>query len=146
MFRRLCKNGNQASACHQLIREREKGAEWGRERRVANREGDDEGNHGYKDGGWRKGNGQPDRGWEDEQQDEYGQRRDYLQSVVVIMAWCVGRVFSDKETLRLRLPPLRNPPTSRRSYIHSSDRNRERQGGKDGSVAWALVCFPFLTR
>lgn len=76
-----------------------------------------------EDGGWRKGDAQPDRGW------RHGRRRDYLQSVAVIMAWCVGRVFSDKENLRLRLPLLQNPQMSRRSHIHSIDRNRKRQGG-----------------
>lgn len=38
---------------------------------MANREvGDDEGNHGYKDGGWRIGDAQANWGWKDEQQGE----------------------------------------------------------------------------
>lgn len=72
--------------------EGEKGGEWGRERRAASREeGDDGENHGYKDGGWGKGEAQRGpprgRGRMNSRMIEYSRKRDYLQWMLALLLW-----------------------------------------------------------
>lgn len=61
-----------------------KGGEWGRERGAVSREeGDDGGNHDYKDGGWRRGDG----GGMSSRMIQYRREKDYLQSTLVLFMW-----------------------------------------------------------
>lgn len=131
---------------------KKKRGEWGEGEKSREQRGRrDGGNHGYKagmEGRWctartSEGSGleEPTAGWRVEEEDR-------LPAVdVMLLLWCTGRIFSDEENLYLSLPPLRKPPMSSSGYIHSRGRDRdESHGGKDGSVVWALVCIPSLTR
>lgn len=116
--------------------EGEKGGEWGRERRAASREeGDDGENHGYKDGGWRKGDAQRGpprgRGRMNSRMIEYSRKRDYLQWMLALLLWLGVWAGSYSDNLCLRLPPLQKP-SDEQQLLHSfqGERERERKAGR----------------
>lgn len=91
-------------------------------------EGDDGGNHGYKDGGWRDGDVQRGPGRMNSRVMESSRKTDYLQWMRALLLW-LG-VSAGSSPLCLRLPPLQSPPMSRRSYVHPRLKEREENAGR----------------
>lgn len=121
------RNGNQAKACHQLIRGRKKEESGGGrgERKERWRkpwlQGKDGGKmmHGEDLGGVRTGR------MNRRMIGRAGRQITCSRCAAVVMAWCVGRIFGDEENLCLSLPPLQSLPMSSSSYIHSRVKERK---------------------